>query len=126
MFSFILRFHLNQKILPRSKQTQFREEKIRRISKYLKLVSKHFPKGSEIGKLFNRSTVKVSYCTTRNFAQHLSAHNKKILAEKKNPKPKLCNCPKEKANLCPFENKCLINGVYRAEVTSNPGSTEKK
>ena len=79
-----------------------------------------------LGKLFNRSTVKVSYCTTRNFAQHLSAHNKKILAEKKNPKPKLCNCPKEKANLCPFENKCLINGVYRAEVTSNPGSTEEK
>ena len=31
----------------------------------LKLVSKHFPKGSELGKLFNRSTVKVSYCTTR-------------------------------------------------------------
>ena len=57
----------------------------------LKLISKHFPKGSELGKLFNRSTVKVSYCTTRNIAQHISAHNKKILAEKKNPKPKTCN-----------------------------------
>ena len=57
----------------------------------LKLISKRFKKGSELGKLFNRSTVKVSYCTTRNIAQHISAHNNKILAEKKNPKPKTCN-----------------------------------
>ena len=68
----------------------------------------------------------MSYCTTRNIAQHISAHNKKILAEKKNQNPKTCNCPKKRAKLCPFENKCTTNGVYRAEVTSNPGSVEEK
>ena len=91
---------------------------------FLKLISKHFPKGTELGKILNRSTVKVSYCTTRNIAKHISSHNKKLLAEKVTVPAKTCNCPKTR--ICPFEKNCLKNGVYRAEVTSNPGTSNEK
>ena len=46
--------------------------------KFLSMVEKHFPRGSQYHKYFNRNTVKVSYCTMPNMAGIIAAHNKKV------------------------------------------------
>ena len=45
--------------------------------KFLELVDKCFPKDGPLGKLFNRSTVKISYRTAPNIQKIISGHNKK-------------------------------------------------
>ena len=40
--------------------------------KFLQLIDKHFPVGSKWNVHFNRKTIKVSYCCTRNMASHIS------------------------------------------------------
>ena len=47
--------------------------------KYLKLLTRHFPKSNSLYKLFNRNTVKISYCCMRNMGSIVSSHNKQIL-----------------------------------------------
>ena len=50
------------------------------ISKrFLGLVSKHFPPCSNLHKIFNRHTVKVSYSCTQNVAQIVKSHNHCVL-----------------------------------------------
>ena len=43
-------------------------------------------KGTLMGRLFNKNTVKLSYSCTRNVKSILAAHNKKTLAEKEKVK----------------------------------------
>ena len=95
--------------------------------KFLKIVDKHFPKGSKLHKFFNRSKIKVSYCTMPNIKNHISKHNAKILNDKnKNSSRKEekkfrnglenCNCirPQE----CPLKGKCQEKSlVYQAKVS---------
>ena len=69
--------------------------------------------------LFNRCTVKVSYCTMRNMKAIIKSHNAKVLAPPPPESPKMCSCPKAKKADCPLEGLCLTkNVVYKATVTS--------
>ena len=92
--------------------------------KFLELVEKHFPKGSKWHKHFNRHTVKVSYCCTRNMVSHIAGHNHKILRDKGEDNEKPCPSTKRKGREpCPlggkFEGKCRTEAVvYQALVTS--------
>ena len=62
-------------------------------AKFLKMVTKHFPKSHPLNKIFNRHTLKVSYSTTRNIAKHISKHNNGVINQSKpETEKKLCNC----------------------------------
>ena len=91
--------------------------------KFLKLIDKHFPPENPLSKIFNRNTVKVSYRTTPNLAQTISAHNTKILKKfEDKPVARQCSCPQNK--LCPLDGKCLSeNIVYQATVKQSDGQT---
>ena len=89
---------------------------------FIKLVSKHFPRGHKLYRIFNKHTIKISYSCTRNVESIISAHNKKIL----NPEVlgRECNC-NNRVN-CPLDNKCLTpNIIYKARV-SNDADNEVK
>ena len=94
------------------------EVKTNVAAKFLKLIDKHFPKKSPLGRYYNRCTVKVSYRTMPNMKAQIDKHNRKIL----NIKPTIgrtCNCRKT-ALPCPLEGKCLTSSiVYQADVSSN-------
>ena len=85
--------------------------------KFLKLIDKHFPRGSELHKYFNRSTIKVSFCTTQNMKAHIDKHNRTLL----NPivtlnDEKTCKC--QVKNECPLQGNCLQKSVvYQADIT---------
>ena len=86
--------------------------------KFLKLIDKHFPKKSTLGKYFNRSTIKVSYRTMPNIKAKIDKHNRKLW----NKKPKVektCNC-RRNALPCPLQGHCLQKSiVYQADVKKN-------
>lgn len=82
---------------------------------FLKLVSKHFPRGSSLHKLFNKNTVKMGYSCTRNMATLIKNRNAALLKPAARDKP--CNC-RTKAD-CPLNGKCRATDlVYEATVTS--------
>ena len=86
-------------------------------ARFLCLIDKHF-KGTELGKFFNRSTVKVSYSCMPNVETIISGHNKKILNQQREtslPQP-TCNC-RGGTNNCPMDGNCLKGSlVYKAEI----------
>ena len=47
--------------------------------------------GNKVYKIFNKSTLKFSYCCTENLKAKIDGHNMKILENTPPPKPKLCN-----------------------------------
>ena len=69
---------------------------------FLKLVAKHFPKGSGLHKLFNKNNVKVGYSCTRNMAAIIKNHNTALLRLAAQDKP--CNCGIKSD--CPLKGKC--------------------
>ena len=88
--------------------------------RFLKLVDKHFPVGSKLHKVFNRSTVKVSYSCMPNMANIIKRHNARIRGEQQggDNQPRYCNCriPEQ----CPLSGRCLTNNiVYKATVDTN-------
>ena len=92
-------------------------------ARFLKLIDKHFPRGSELGRIFNRNTVKISYSCLPNMENIISSHNKKLLRDSINTaqqdKNSTCNC-RNKLKPCPLEKQCLKKSIiYKAEVTSN-------
>ena len=88
--------------------------------KFLALIDKCFPKEGPMGKIFNRSNLKMSYSTCPNMKQVINAHNKKILAENlPEEEVRHCSCPKatREAGTCPLQGFCLDkNLVYQAKV----------
>ena len=96
----------------------------KRCSITWKLVNKHFPRGSELYKLFNRNTVKVSYCTMNNMSSIISSHNAKILNDDtQSNHQKKCNC--RKPDECPLDGNCLAeNIVYKAAVSTRNEPTK--
>ena len=92
------------------------------------MIDKHFPANKKIRNnkvlhtIFNRNTVKVSYCSTKNVGSIISSHNQKILhpTERTNG----CNC--RNIENCPLEGKCLTPSVvYKATVTNNVDDESK-
>ena len=64
-------------------------------------MDKHFPDNHPLSKIFNRNCVKMSYRCTANLGGKIAAH------------------------MCPFQNKCLTEGVvYQALVERSDGVTE--
>ena len=87
-------------------------------AKFLKLITKHFPKNNPLSKILNRRMVKISYKTTANMKKIVSAHNQKILQQSESEKSKkMCNCQKPP---CPLQGKCQTdNLVYQAKVKTD-------
>ena len=80
---------------------------------FLRLIDKHFPKGSKMNKIFNRFNVKVSYSCLPNMAHIISGHNKRQLCVQEPDKP--CNCRRK--DQCPLNGACQATSiVYAAEV----------
>ena len=49
--------------------------------RFLNLLDHHFPKTNKLSKIFNRNTIKVSYCCTESMASVIKSHNKKLTIE---------------------------------------------
>ena len=64
--------------------------------KFLRLLDKHFPRGSVLYPLINRTRVKLSYRCLPNMGARISKHNSRIIGKK--PEELRCNCRDE----CPF------------------------
>ena len=93
--------------------------------KFLAMLDRHFPKGSELHRYFNRNTVKVSYSSMPNMGSLISGHNKKILGATTGLEVKGCNCrPKDKAN-CPLEGKCQTNSLVYKSTVEAAGTTKE-
>ena len=84
---------------------------------FFKIRDEEFPTNHILHKIFNRSTVKISYSCMPNLRQKINAHNKSIL-HSTHDLPKSCNC-REPAN-CPLNGNCLKSSViYQATVATN-------
>ena len=88
---------------------------------FINLVDKCFPTGHKLRKIFNRSTVKLSYSCTPSMKQLIDGHNKTILKKDnqsvQDDNVKTCNCRNK--NDCPLQGECLQKEiVYQATVTT--------
>ena len=85
---------------------------------FLKLIDKHFPKGSPLH--VNRNTVKISYRCVPNMGSYLAKHNAKNLKNNQGGhKPLLpkCNCQKSREHECPLPGVCnQLGTIYQAQV----------
>ena len=83
---------------------------------FLKLIKRSFPSEHKLRKIFNKNTLKLSYCCMKNMASIIRNHNKSVLNHKEEREDEvLCNCRKKEE--CPLQNKCLKkNIIYQASV----------
>ena len=90
---------------------------------FLNLITKHFPKGHKLNKIFNKNNVKISYSCLRNIESIVRSHNKRIIESNDAQTPiTKCNC-RVKSN-CPLQGSCQARGiVYNAEVTTNDNNS---
>ena len=85
-------------------------------NRFLKLISKHFPRHLKFYKLFNKNKVKVSYSCMPNIKNKINTHNSKIINPPKDNTARTCNCIRK--HQCPLNEKCLTNNVlYKASIT---------
>ena len=88
---------------------------------FLRLVTKHFPKTSKPAKIFNRRTIKASYCCLPNVASIIASQNRRKLAAPESNNRDMCNC--RVPTNCPLDGKCQAQGiVYEATVTTHGDS----
>ena len=88
------------------------------------MIDKHFPKGSELAKYFNRNNIKVSYSCMPSIGSILASHNKKIMGRNRLTEEG-CNCHKGTQS-CLVNGKCQTKSViYEAEI-SHPGYKNDK
>ena len=59
---------------------------------FLQLFKKHFPKEHKFQKIFNKNTLKLSYCCMPNIKPKMDAHSGDILRNKPSKNAKQCNC----------------------------------
>ena len=91
--------------------------------KFLQLIDTHFPRNNKFQKIFNRSTIKVSYACMPNIGSIISSHNKKILEEKKPMERGSCNCQVRNRDNCPLDGECMTsNAMYQADISSTDES----
>ena len=86
---------------------------------FLYLLDKHFPPSHKLHKIFNRNSVKVSYCCMDNIKSAITKHNARVTRnnQPQNTTADSCNCTTK--NTCPLGNQCMTrNIVYRATVTT--------
>ena len=84
---------------------------------FRKIVEKHFNKGDDLSKLFNRNKLKITYSCLPNIEAKIISHNKHLISKQKatNIEVKNCNCQKSK--ICPLDGFCnASNIIYKAEL----------
>ena len=80
---------------------------------FLQLVDKHFGADSVYHQIFNRSTVKISYCCMANVKSIIRSHNQKVLNRDTNDDTRGRN------RTCPLQGHCKTkNVIYEAMVTT--------
>ena len=99
-----------------------------KVGKYfLNLIRKHFPPRHKFSKLFNGSTIKVSYSCMPDIKAEIYKHNKNTLekAQQKRPDTQLFNCTNKKQ--CPLKGQGITKSIVcQANITANiPGYKEK-
>ena len=83
---------------------------------FLKLVKQYFQKHRKLNKIFNKNTLKLSYCCMKIMSSLVKQHNVTILSAKSNEK-RGCNCRNKDCR--PLEWYCLRKRmVYEAEVST--------
>ena len=92
--------------------------------KFFNILDTYFPKGHPLNKIFNRTSVKMSFSTVRNMKAILGAHNNRILDHKeKTQEP--CNCQRSK--VCPMDRIAggcqATNLVYQVDVMTENSPT---
>lgn len=90
---------------------------------FIDLVEKHFGDDHVFGKIFNPSTVKISFCCMPNVKSILNTHNKKVItSDAMADEGTTTNCNCQKRNPCPVDGECLTKGViYQADVETQAG-----
>ena len=84
--------------------------------RFLNLLDQHFPKSNKLHAIFNRNTVKVSYCCTQNMSSMTKSHKKKVIS-KDIKESKSCNCLVKSE--CPFNGQCQVTDIiYNCTVLS--------
>jgi hypothetical protein len=88
--------------------------------RFLQLVKKHFPPSSELHKIFNTKTLKLSYSCCPSMEALIASHNARVLKGKEKPAYG-CNC-REGEDSCPLDGRCQTPSlVYEAKVESSEG-----
>lgn len=94
--------------------------------KFLSMVSNVFTNDHTLHSLFNRNTVKVSYCCMPNMKNVIDNHNKRITTSNttnNTANARDCNC--RQPENCPLEGHCLKSSIiYQACVTTPDNRTE--
>ena len=92
------------------------------------MLDKHFPKKSKLHKIFNRSTVNVSYSTMPNVERIIKNTTTdcemKRMNQRREEDRKDCNCRNKQD--CPMDGNCLTESVvYQAVVKNNRSDNTK-
>ena len=99
--------------------------------RFLNLLDIHFPKSNKLHQIFNRNTVKVSYCCTENLSSIIKTNNKNVTNEKITPRYRR-NC--KNRNDCPLDGHCQISDIIHkcfastrveAKHSTEPDNSEK-
>ena len=90
--------------------------------RFLNLLDHHFPKTNKLSKIFNRNTIKVSYCCTESMASAIKSHNKKLTIEM-NDEHLPCNCRAQYE--CLLDAKCRAKDVVYKCVASTSINPDK-
>ena len=105
----------------------FSKSVVANVGKYLRnFIRKHFPRKHKFSKIFNMTTLKLSYSCMHNMKSIINAHNRKITTTSNaTMNNKSCNCNEK--NNCPLRGNCLaVNSLYEGTVTSTiPGYKAK-
>ena len=89
--------------------------------KFLQLIDLHFPPSNKLHKIFNRNTVKVSYCCTQN-VDNIKSTNKKLI-NSSNHHAQPCNYRKKED--FPLEGKCRTGNIIYKCIVSTSGHLDK-
>ena len=90
--------------------------------RFLQLLRQNFPPSNKLYKIFNKNTVKMSYCCTQNVVSIIKSHNKKlIITSIKNTL--LCYCRKK--HECRLDGKCGAENIVYKCVASVDGYPNK-
>ena len=91
--------------------------------KFISLLRKHFPPGTELYSLFNTKKVKMAYSCCPSMKDIIAGHNRKILQYGRDDTfgIKGCNCIDGEED-CPLQGRCQSRGiVYSGKVRSVEG-----
>ena len=92
---------------------------------FLQLIKKHFPKEHKFHKIFNRSTLQLTYSCMPNIKTKRNIHNREILQNTPSKNTKHCNW-QQKEN-CPMNGARLKKSlVYYATISCNDKNYQQK